>query len=355
VTMGEAMSQAQAAASEPGAQRKILRVLHVGVSNRGAWPLEKCNAETGFEPAYLCDVSEEALRGAREKTGLPASACGTDYDRALREAEADCVIICAPTVLHVPLTTQAIGAGLPVLVEKGMAPDWPSARRLAAAVAEHHGIACVAQNYRYNPVEKTIAEAICNPDHPAHPGAVHLVSYAQNRVRPIPRTLTYPFASVWDMSCHHFDNLLAWLGPIERVTGHSWGAAWSAYEHDNNAAAHLVFAGGARGHYLHTHDAARGTVEVQVHGERGALVYDGQRLTFNVRPVEQFGTREIEPVALAEAHGEADLLRDFHAYITRGREPGVSVRQNLETMAACEMMVRSITSGRPCTRKELET
>ena len=36
-------------------------------------------------------------------------------------------------------------------------------------------------------------------------------------------------------------------------------------------------------------------------------------------------------------------------------EPGVSVRHNLETMAACEMMVRSITERRECFRKELDS
>lgn len=336
------------------AVKKTLRVLHVGVSNRGAWPLEKCNADTGFAPAYLCDVSEEALAKARGLTGLPASACGTDYAKALRDAEADCVIICAPTVLHVKLATMAVEAGLPVLVEKGMAPDWRSAQQLAATVKKHNAIACVAQNYRYNPVERTLAEAICNPEYPAHPGRIHMITYTQNRVRPVPRTLTYPFASVWDMSCHHFDNLLAWMGPMRDMTAFGWGADWSAYEHDNNTSAHITFENGAHGHYLHTHDAARANVEIQIHGERGALVHDGDTTTFNERPVEQFGTRPLTPVSLADAHGEADLLRDFHAYITRGREPGVSVRHNLETMAACEMMVRSVTAGRTCTRKELD-
>jgi hypothetical protein len=54
------------------------------------------------------------------------------------------------------------------------------------------------------------------------------------------------------------------------------------------------------------------------------------------------------------AQGEADLLRDFRAYILSGAEPGISARNNLETMAACEMMVRSITLKRTCRRAELE-
>ena len=334
-------------------QKEQLKVLHVGVANRGAWPLKHCNGSTGFAPAALCDVSVEALAQARQITGLPESACFTDYDQALAQAKVDCVIICAPTMLHVPLAKKAIDAELPVLVEKGMAPDWKSACDLVRRATHRHGVAAVAQNYRYFPCERTIRRAIHDQGFDAYVGPVHLITYTQNRVRPEPRTLNYPFASVWDMSCHHFDNLLSWLGPIEQMTAFSWRAPWSAYEHDNNTTAHIVFASGTRVHYIHTHDAARANLEIQIHGDRGALVRQQDAITFSLRPAEQFGTRPVSEVPLEEAHGESDLLRDFHRYITEGVEPGISVKNNLETMAACEMMVRSIKERRTCFRREL--
>lgn len=335
-------------------QKRILRVLHVGVANRGEWPLKKCAADTGFAPAALCDVSADALAHARSITRLPDSACYTDFDRAVADADVDCVIVCAPTVMHVPLAKKCIAAGLPVLVEKGMAPNWNDARDLVRTASAANAIVAVAQNYRYNPMERTVWRAINDPDHPGHVGEVHLLTYAQHRVRPIPRTLTYPFASVWDMSCHHFDNMLFWLGAMRALTAHGWRAAWSAYEHGNNTAAHITFASGASGQYIHAHDAARSSLEIQVHGSRGALVVREDAISFNERPLEQFGTRPLIDVPQQPANGEADLLRDFHAYVIGGVEPGISARNNLETMAACEMMVRSITESRTCRRTELE-
>jgi predicted dehydrogenase len=332
---------------------RLLKVLHIGVSNRGEWPLKLCNESTGFVPAALCDVSQAALEKARLQTGLPESACYTDVDTALAHSKVDCAVICTPTVLHVPLCKKAIDAGLPVLVEKGMAPSWSAALELASKAKEKQAIAAVAQNYRYFGIERTIWRAIHDVDFPAYLGKVHLLTYTQNRVRPQPRTLNYPFASVWDMSCHHFDNLLYWLGPIAEMSAFSWRAHWSAYEYDNNTAAHMVFADQTRCHYLHTHDAARNTLEVQIHGERGALVRTDDALTFNTRPLEQFGVTPTTPVAPEKGQGEADLLRDFHAYIVDGVEPGISVANNLETMAACEMMVRSITNQKTCHRSEL--
>lgn len=341
--------------TDPATRVKPLRVLHVGVSNRGEWPLRKCDAASGFVPALLCDVTPAALENARKITGLPESACFTDVDKAIASGGADCMIICAPTVLHVPLAKKAIAAGLPVLVEKGMAPDWASACDLVRTARDAGAIVAVAQNYRYGGAERTIWRAINDPAFEAYVGEVHLITYTQNRVRPVPRTLTYPFASVWDMSCHHFDNLHYWIGPLAEMTAFSWRARWSAYEHDNNTTAHMVFRNKTRVHYIHTHDVARSNLEVQVHGERGALVLRENEITFNERPIEQFGSRPILPVP-HEAHaGEAGVLRDFHAYITEGLEPGISARSNLETMAACEMMVRSITQQRTIRRDELES
>ena len=334
-------------------EKKLLRVLHIGVSNRGTWPLKNCTPATGFAPAALCDVSASALATARQQTGLGESACFNNVDQAFAEAEVDCAIVCTPTMLHVPLAKKAIAAGLPVLIEKGMAPDWTSATDLVRTARAAKAVVAVAQNYRYYGGEQTIRRAIHDSSHCAYVGPVHLLTYTQQRVRPEPRTLTYPFASVWDMSCHHFDNLLCWLGPIAEMTAQSWRADWSPYQHDNNTSAHILFQNGTHVHYIHTHDAARSAMEIQVHGQRGALFRNEDKITFNQRPLEQFGSRPIVEVAHEEAHGEADLLRDFYAYIADGIEPGISAAKNLETMAACEMMVRSITQRRTVKRTDL--
>ena len=334
--------------------KKILKVLHIGVANRGLWPLRECDTGTGFVPTALCDVTDSALVIAREKTGLPLAACFNDVDSALAQSSVDCAIICAPTLLHFSLAEKVIACGLPVLVEKGMAADWATAQRFVATVGAHRGTAMIAQNYRYRAIERTIWRGIHDPGCGYYVGAVHQLSYSEQRVRPIPRGMLHPYASVWDMSCHHFDNLLHWLGPVTQITAHGWRAAWSAYPTDCNTAAQLVFANGARVHYLHTHDGARASVDIEVHGERGALFLRDGALTFSARPQENFGTRPVSAITLKADLGERGLLHDFHAYITEGREPAVSARHNLETMALCEMTVRSLKNQSSYRREELD-
>src|SRR5690606_11166640 len=101
-------------------------------------------------------------------------------------------------------------------------------------------------------------------------------------------------------------------------------------------------------------DAARNALSLRLHGERGALFNDNGHLTFNQRPREQYGSSPLGEFPPEPTGEEPDLLRDLHAWITLGREPGISARHNLETMAACEMMVRSTTQGRTVRREELE-
>lgn len=334
--------------------QKVLRTLHVGVANRGIWPLQRCKPEVGFTPVALCDVGPEALAKGRELTGLGESACFNDIDKALDQVDVDAVIICAPTTFHVTLATKAIERGKPVLMEKGMAPNWADAKQLVDLVQQKDSILAIAQNYRYNAVERTVYRAINDPQHPAYLGPVHLLTYTQHRVRPNPRTLTFPFASVWDMSCHHFDNMLYWLGAMKEMTAFSFAADWSAYKYDNNTGAHIVMDSGINVQYMHTHDAARGSLEIQVHGERGALVVEGKKITFNERPTEQFGKRPVVDVELEAGDSEADVLDAFYQYITQGIEPGISARNNLETMAACEMMVRSAQNHNTCRRSDLD-
>lgn len=337
---------------------KILKTLCVGVSGRGLWPLETCRPEIGFQVTALCDTHESALEAGRELNGLSTGDCYSDYTQALDQSGADCVIICTPTIHHVPMAKQAMERGLPVLVEKGMAPDWETACEAVAFARENNSILCVSQNYRYKAVERTFHRILHAPDDPASVGEPYQLDHIQHRSRPEPRTLNYPFASVWDMSCHHFDNFLFWFGPVAEMIAHAFGAPWSNYQYPNNTSAFMRFESGVVVNYFHGHDSARNHFYLGLHGKLGAVIANTeaggkQVLQFSQRPGEQFGRTDVGPVPLAEASDEAGVLADFHAYIEEGVEPGISGRNNLEVMALCQMMVISCEEGRTAHRSEL--
>src|SRR5262249_61750403 len=59
----------------------------------------------------------------------------------------------------------------------------------------------------------------------------------------------------------------------------------------------------------------------------------------------------VEPVPLRRS--EQGVVDDWYRYIREGVEPGISGRHNLETLAVCEMVLRSAAQRRAIERSEL--
>jgi predicted dehydrogenase len=332
-----------------------LRTIHVGVAARGTWPLDVMGKDDRFQPVALVDLSQAALDAGRAMVGLSPDRCFNDLSRALDAVDADAVILCTPTKTHGPLSRIAFDRGKHVLVEKGMTMDFNEAKSLVAHAEKANVKFCVSQNYRYTAGERTITHLLNTPDHPHHPGRPMIVDYVSHRYRPEPRTLNYPDAMIWDMSCHHVDSLACWLGEAKSVQARSWNAPWSKYEHDSNITAVIEYASGAICNYTLTHSATLSCGSLIIQGERGALrSHDGQGVRFYPLPARHLGSSDPVPCdIISSEQSEKGVAGAFHDYIARGIEPGISGRMNLQTLAVCEMLSRSAREKRIVTREEL--
>ena len=325
--------------------KTILRTIHVGIGNRGQWPLRLATEEVGFRPVALVDPDPKMLAAARELGG--ETPVFLELEEALTKVRADAAIICSPTRFHLGQGSRCLAAGLHVLVEKGMAPTLADAQQLVSTAETAGRSLCVAQNYRYQSMERTVARMINDPGHPHYAGSPFLIEYTQNRQRPHPRTLDYPFASVWDMSCHHFDTLLSWLGlGFTEVTARAFGPAWSRYTFPNNTSLQIAHASGCLVHYLHTHNAAFNEVHIRVQAERGTILVDGDRVSFCPRGDVQLQHEIVVAVSPEANAGELGVLADFHRHCVEGVAVGISGAANLSVMALCDATCRSVESGR---------
>jgi len=321
----------------------ILRAIHIGVGNRGQWPLRLATPESGYRPVALVDTDPKMLAAAADFCGsVPTYA---SLDEAIDNTPADVAIICTPTRFHLQQGSQCLQAGLHVLVEKGMAPNLADATALVAAARSARRALCVAQNYRYQAMERTVGRMLSDPAHPQYVGAPFLIEYTQNRQRPHPRTLDYPFASVWDMSCHHFDTLLSWLGlGFTELTARAFGPPWSRYQYPNNTSLQIVHQSGCTVHYLHTHDAAINEIRIRIQAAKGAILVDGDKVFFCPRADTQLQNEAVVPVAPEEHLGELGVLADFHRHCVRGEAVGIAGSSNLSVMALCDATCRSVES-----------
>lgn len=330
-----------------------VRTIHVGVGGRGRWPVEVLGEDPHFQPVALVDVVPESLEWARGRSGLPEASCFRDVEEALRRVEADALVIASPTRTHARFCRAGFGAGKHVLVEKGMTLDWNEAQALVRE-AEQAGVAfCVSQNYRYQSQVATLRQALASGRY----GTPHLIDLICHRHRPEPRTLDYPGAMVWDMGCHHFDNLVSLFGPVAEATAVTHNAPWSAYKDDAGITAVLRFAAGPVCTYELTHQATISEYRWLVQSENGALqvvgngswqwLPRGERRQF----AHQGAPQDVPAVAMPRS--EQGVVDDWYAYISEGREPGISGRHNLETLAVCEMTLRAAALRRTVTRAEI--
>ncbi len=315
-----------------------LRSIHVGTGGRGVWPIDVVTADPNWEPVALVDVNEAFLESAREKTGLTESACFSSIEEAAQEVEADAALICTPTETHAPFARIGFDAGLHVLVEKGMTTDLALAKQLVKEGEELRVRFCVAQNYRYQPLQQTIKrildERTC--------GAPAIVDLIHHRYRPEPRTLNYLNAMIWDMSCHHFDNLNFWFGPVKTVTARTFNTPWSRYPYDSGVYAIFEYENGMVCNYGLTHCAQNSSYHLRMQMERGSLrAYDVEGI--ELQPTGGGETETIDPLALPRSEQLVlDALRD---YIRDGVEPGISGKNNLQTLALCQATCNAANAG----------
>ena len=315
-----------------------LRSIHVGTGGRGTWPVDVVTADPNWEPVALVDVNEAFLENAREKTGLTKSACFSSVEEAAQEVEADAALICTPTETHAPFARMGFDAGLHVLVEKGMTTDFDLAKQLVKEGKERGVRFCVAQNYRYQPLQQTIKQILDERTY----GAPAIVDLIHHRYRPEPRTLNYLNAMIWDMSCHHFDNLNFWFGPVKTVTARTFNTPWSRYSYDSGVYAIFEYENGMVCNYGLTHCAQNSSYHLRMQMERGSLrAYDVEGI--ELQPTGGSETETTEPLSLPRSEQLVlDALRD---YIRNGVEPGISGRNNLQTLALCQATCDAASTG----------
>jgi len=95
------------------------RIAIVGMGNAGPnRHLPAIDAHPRAEAVAFCDLDESRLREAAEGRDVSTY---TDYHELLEEADIDAVHLCTPPQTHLPIASDIMRAGVPVLIEKPVA------------------------------------------------------------------------------------------------------------------------------------------------------------------------------------------------------------------------------------------
>ena len=317
-----------------------IRMIHMGVGGRGAWPLRKTADRDDFESVALVDTNPANVAMAQEMTGLPDSACFTRMEDALEAVQADAVVVITPPDLHAQQCLDAVRAGKHVLVEKPFTKSLAHARQVVEEAEERGVKVAVCQNARYGPVSVTINRLVSEGTY----GRVSFGLMTKYGWRPgVHHSGRDLHAYLWERGIHDLDDMRYMMNALPRRTwGYSFNPEWSPYRGGGGVYGWVEFEGGATCGYMCTFAAHKGGSSLRLELEGGCLERTGSGLTLK-RP----GSDEEEEIPLDEVPEATDVLLDgFRDYIEKDLEPDFSGPSNLVTVAMVEAMAVASDEGR---------
>lgn len=111
--------------------------------------------------AVAAVVTSNPQRQAQARRDYPAATVHATVEALLAHpARLDLVVVAAPNRAHVPLGIAALEAGLPVVIDKPVAPSLSEADRLMAAARRAGKLLTVFQNRRWDNVFLTVRQLI---------------------------------------------------------------------------------------------------------------------------------------------------------------------------------------------------
>jgi len=320
-----------------------MRILHVGLGVRGQHWLEIVKDYPDATSVGCVDPVPAAV--AKVAGRSPELPCFSTLTEALKEVTADAAIIASPVSRHVENAIQCLATGLAVMVEKPLAASVEEALQVVKYGEVLGRPTIVAQNYRFNPAERTLRHLIRQ----GHVGHVTHVQWRARRSRAGRGTFlgTLDYAQLLDDSVHHFDSLRSILGgnPVS-VVARSFNPPWSDYGHGAATEALLEMEGDIHLQYLGSFASHRYGVNVWIEGDKGVLWSNRKRVFWRQRGKRLFWPMKLIRVPQGDEapyprEGTTSLLHALRDVILQQHEPETSGRDNLWTLAMVEAGMRS--------------
>jgi predicted dehydrogenase len=319
--------------------------------------------------ATLALVVDEIPGRARDLAAAHGTEAATSAAAAFGRDDIDTVAICTPSGGHAELTVAALDAGKHVIVEKPVDVTLRAAHRVLEAEARAAGLVTVVSQHRFDPASQLVHRAIQEGRLGRLTSGVASVAWWRGQ--------DYYDSGGWrgswaldgggalmNQGIHTVDLLVWMLGEPVEVTAQTACLAHKRIEAEDIAVAVIRFASGALG-VLHATTAAYPglTARIQVHGDRGSAVIDGDRLTYfhaassgngtgadpnqaadllpDQAPAPTAGS---DPGALSHSH--LHQYRDFVEAIDQGRRPAVTVDDAIRALAVVAAVYESARTGK---------
>lgn len=270
----------------------------VGLGNMGSFHVSEVSKMDTVALAAVCDIDKEKADRFGANFNAPVY---YDHETMLAEADLDAVLCAVPHYDHVPISINAFKKGKHVLVEKPITVHVKDARKMVAAYEaakkQYPGLVfSIMFQQRTHGYWKKVKEMIDS-------GELGKLVRATWIVTDWFRTQTYYDTGGWRATwkgegggvllnqCPHNLDLYQWFfGVPKRVSGFASIGKYHNIEVEDEVTAYFEYENGMVGHFITTTAESPGTNRLEIVGEKGKLVYENGRLTFdrNVKSMLEF-------------------------------------------------------------------
>ena len=293
-----------------------------------------------------------------------------DADRFFSRPDIQVVVICTPSGTHADLGVRAAAAGKHVVVEKPIDVTVERARTLIDACEQHHVRLAVIFQSRFLPAVALIKRAIDR----GRLGRLYVVDAYVKWFR----TQAYYQAAPWrgtraldgggaliNQAIHTVDLAQYFAGPPASVYGITDRRHHPYIEAEDTALAVVKYQGGAAGVIEATTSIFPGfSRRVEVHGEKGSIVLDGNDISVWQLSEPGEEEEELERLRAGVDRDRSDgasnpmnlditahrkQLEDFVAALAEGRAPAIDGREGLKALEIVRGVYRSSELGQPVT------
>lgn len=319
-----------------------VRIVQVGAGAMGRAWIRTLRDSPDVELVGLVDLDVPLAQRAAEEEGVLPLAVGASVTEVASRAGAGAVVNVTVPHAHLPVSSEALFAGLPVLCEKPIAPTVAEALILAASSEAAGCLLMTSQSRRYYASIAAFREQIAG---------LGQLGTASVEFAKAPRFGGFrdkmAHVLLLDMAVHAFDaaRYLLDRDPVA-VYCEEFNPGWSWYADGAAAVAIFEFAGGVR--LTYTGSWCADGLETswngawRVNGAGGTARWDG-----DVAP--EWQARESSEVLRAQLipvpQETAGSLAEFIGALRTGCAPSGEVHSNTLSLAMVEAAVRSSARG----------
>lgn len=279
-------------------------------------------------------------------SGLPVFATIEE----LVEQQLDMCVVAVPTALHEGVGLTLANAGVHALIEKPLAQDIPSAKRLAEAFEKAGLVGAVGHIERYNPALQSLRSRL----EAGELGAIYQV--ITRRQGPFPNRIA-DVGVVKDLATHDID-LTAWVTQSSYQSVSARVAYKSGRQHEDLVAAVALLDGGLIANHLVNWLSPMKERVTIVTGEKGCFVADTLSADLTLFRNASVPT-EWDQIARFRGVSEGDMVRyaipkpeplrleheAFRDAVLGKASDIVTMRQGLATVAVAEALLEAASTG----------